>query len=742
MENYFELQSRCKRYEKIIDQLSEEIERLKSLNHNLPELITTINDTKRDTSQILEIVTAVQNTTHQLKSVQLQIAREGFTLKPLSSLTPVIDVKNVHSVWAMLELSDKRIITGGDDGSIAVCSLYLNTRTWCLDIKKHQAHDERINAFCELTFNRVVSCSKDKSIKIWKVSDKDLSIIKTISTHVGTVRKVITLTNNRFASCSWDKTIKIFNCDNTYDEVETIHEGCPVASLLQLKSKEEIVCNGANTTISFWNISTYKRDHVVKGVRTGSCNGMLEISKYRLLAVASVFDACIFMVDTNTYTVVANIKEKQYITKDDNVCSLCLLNNYSFIYTHSDSVCQIALEGYDVVFKTQIKDAFRGSTVLSRLFGKYVISNNKHKGITVFECTESESNTKEEGVPCYKEERSIEMMRILNPINEDLQLIKAQTTKIVSPSFSIWNLNVCVRSDGMHNIWAVVEFTDKRIITGGSDGSIVVSSVDVENKVWNCDIKYPKAHNGGITSFCICDENVLISSSIDTTLKVWKVSQTEITLTHSLTNHEGEVRKVITLTNNRLASGSLDRSIRIWNKDESFTEIQTLSEGDGVSSLLQLRHKEVLMCNGPDTSLSLWETVNYTKEHTIKGAWTGCINSLIQLPNDYIAVGDYSSIYIVNPVLYVVEKEIKDQEFIIKDNYSFSLYVLDEHSFIYAHSGSFCQISVYDYDIVYKRKFNSEFQGAGLFTRDEGKYIIAKNSNQGVTVFDVVKAQF
>lgn len=101
-----------------------------------------------------------------------------------------------------MELKDKRIATCGRDNAISVCSLDYETKQWKQDIKKANAHSNDINSLCELNNNRLVSCSQDKSIKIWNITQNDLNLLSTLTTHTNNVYKVIPLTNNRFCSCS------------------------------------------------------------------------------------------------------------------------------------------------------------------------------------------------------------------------------------------------------------------------------------------------------------------------------------------------------------------------------------------------------------------------------------------------------------------------------------------------------------------------------------------------------------
>ena len=72
----------------------------------------------------------------------------------------------------------------------------------------HQ-HDKCVNSLCTLSDNRLLSGSLDDSIKVWTVSDVELTLIKEIKEHTNWVFKVIPLSKQRFASCSDDCAIRI-----------------------------------------------------------------------------------------------------------------------------------------------------------------------------------------------------------------------------------------------------------------------------------------------------------------------------------------------------------------------------------------------------------------------------------------------------------------------------------------------------------------------------------------------------
>ena len=137
---------------------------------------------------------------------------------------------------------------------------------------------------------------------------------------------------------------------------------------------------------------------------------------------------------------------------------------------------------------------------------------------------------------------------------------------------------------------------DKRIASGGRDGNISVSSYDVHERTWNREIHKEKAHDKIVYSLYPLNGNRLLSSGSDNdcSIKVWSLSGVELTLIKEIKAHTSSVRKVIPLSKERFASCS-SRTVKIWKDDNTYECLSTLQHDARVSSILQLRGKEVLV---------------------------------------------------------------------------------------------------------------------------------------------------
>ena len=139
-------------------------------------------------------------------------------------------------------------------------------------------------------------------------------------------------------------------------------------------------------------------------------------------------------------------------------------------------------------------------------------------------------------------------------------------------------------------------------------------------------------------------------------------------------------------------------------------------------------------------SVSFWNTTTFKKEHTVECCECLSLNGLIELPNGCVAVSGAKSLTIdvIDTERYQRIKQIKCEGYIVRGGgYSSSLHLLSNGTFIYSHSGCFCQLSSTTYEVLYKDKKEKEFKGYAMTSTLDGKYIIANNDNDGISIFKV-----
>ena len=103
--------------------------------------------------------------------------------------------------------------------------------------------------------------------------------------HSDYIWKVIPLRNNRIASCSRDNTIKIWNSNHPYNLIKTLNgHSKDVTSIIQLKDKDILISGSYyDNTLRKWNLLTYQCDEIINNVDCYYNNSLLEIDNNRII---------------------------------------------------------------------------------------------------------------------------------------------------------------------------------------------------------------------------------------------------------------------------------------------------------------------------------------------------------------------------------------------------------------------------------------------------------------------------
>lgn len=146
-----------------------------------------------------------------------------------------------------------------------------------------KGHEEVVNHVCTLKSGNLVSSSRDKTLKIWEITQNNYHCLKTLIRHKSQVYKSIELNNELIASCSEDNTIKIWNQVYPFSCVKTIE--CDANSIIQLKNKKYIVSCGSHIdqTLKFFDTSNYKCVKSIPRIYCYSKNGLIELDDHRIV---------------------------------------------------------------------------------------------------------------------------------------------------------------------------------------------------------------------------------------------------------------------------------------------------------------------------------------------------------------------------------------------------------------------------------------------------------------------------
>ena len=218
---------------------------------------------------------------------------------------------------------------------------------------------------------------------------------------------------------------------------------------------------------------------------------------------------------------------------------------------------------------------------------------------------------------------------------------------------------------------------DNRIASCSYDSTIKI--YDPSND-YHCDIIIT-SHTLAVLSLCQLDNSNIVSCSDDLSIRIFSITKDSYSLINSYDKaHSKPVSKLITLSNNRYASASNDATIKIWSQAPyKDTPIATLQCERDVFSILEMKDKDLLISGGFDRMLRIWDLKSYQCISVVKETQCFSRNSLYQIDNDRVAVGEDCKITIVNIPKCIIESRIEDKEF----GYVSSIMKLNEDVMLY-----------------------------------------------------------
>ena len=315
--------------------------------------------------------------------INSQIQTEPIIMDKIKNIEQLVNCEKLNNpyseVCSLTKTQDERIASGYKDGSILISSYDVNQKEWQTDINKEKAHDDTVNSLCSLNGKRLVSCS-DCSIKVWTISDIDLTPITEIKEHTKTIWQVISLSVMRFASCSDDYTVKIWQ-DNTYECVSTLNHNGVIRAALELRGKDVLVTCGYRCSpgVSFWNLNTYSHQHTIEGYAVCWYTHMIELFDGNIALSSGEKPYPIIIIDSSSYQVKKEIYLKEY---DIHCSSLCPFNQQSFIYVYEGNFFQISSENYSIMFHSKGGDFNGYFGIIPIEKGKnFVVQNGKKLSI-------------------------------------------------------------------------------------------------------------------------------------------------------------------------------------------------------------------------------------------------------------------------------------------------------------------------------------------------------------------------
>ena len=204
------------------------------------------------------------------------------------------------------------------------------------------------------------------------------------------------------------------------------------------------------------------------------------------------------------------------------------------------------------------------------------------------------------------------------------------------------------------------------------NGNLVTCSQDKEINIYEKNtFNLLLSWTGHLNSInCICElkDSRLVSCSDDKRISIWKYDIINKSYFQEIifVAHTSFINKIISLSDNNFASCSEDNHIYIWNSKPPYNKkCSLIGHKCEVTSIIQLRNKKIVSTSGNKEGgmMKIWtlddNNDNIINQESILDVFCYCMNSLVELGNNKIAVGGYKIIRIVNLNRKQIEAKIE-----------------------------------------------------------------------------------
>jgi len=202
----------------------------------------------------------------------------------------------------------------------------------------------------------------------------------------------------------------------------------------------------------------------------------------------------------------------------------------------------------------------------------------------------------------------------------------------------------------------IFSIKDGRLSSCGYDGLINIYdkqnyNIDLQIKD-NCNIYYHKE----------LSNNNIISCCSDKTLKIYK-NKIVINLIYTLNGHNNDVCKVIEFENNKLISSAFDTTMKIWEFDgNKYNCINTftISNNNSRTNILRINKDRLVSSAYSNNYIKFWDIKsNFNEIKTLNKIETYGLNAMCMINDNILLIGGHSSgIYIINTDNYQIISQV------------------------------------------------------------------------------------
>ncbi len=318
-------------------------EEYKNLNYNIIQNIKNFGDFKSNKIESFNSIIEEGNKYINLIQKRFNINNEFFLFQEnnnekiekdkIINMKKCIKTINEHKncINYLDKLKDGRLISCSDDNTIKIYKK--KTFEVQLTIKEHS---NNVNSFIQLQDERIVTCSNDKIMKVIRLIEEDkYKVEQKLEKHFDNVYKVIEIKENELISISGDKTMKIWklNNENKFICINSIifQNSTLNCNILQLNKREFVTSSCGDKCLKFWNMNNYSLIKTIENIVTYYGFKRMCLLEDDILCVGGINLKGLYLIQISTHQLIKNILET------NSIYSIIHLVNGQFLCSIKDS---------------------------------------------------------------------------------------------------------------------------------------------------------------------------------------------------------------------------------------------------------------------------------------------------------------------------------------------------------------------------------------------------------------------
>ena len=320
-----------------IKNLENEINNLDNLKQNIISEIDKLKELSELVMKFIKILFSYQYKEQQnlnyniiqnlknLKSNKIEIYEEAYKKgnKYISLLQNLQNIKSnsfknnfktlsyhTEYIFHIDKLNDGRLISCSNDSTLNIYKN--NSYDLQLSIKEHSCC---IHSFTQINDGRIITCSEDRTMKIIKLIGEDkYQIEQTLERpigHTNQVYKIIEIKENKLVSISLDKTMRIWilNNENKLIWIKTItfQNSERYCNILKLNENEFVTSSYGDKCLKFWDSNNYSNIAILNNIETFYGFKTMCLLEDDILCVGGYDSKGFYLINISTHQLIKNI---------------------------------------------------------------------------------------------------------------------------------------------------------------------------------------------------------------------------------------------------------------------------------------------------------------------------------------------------------------------------------------------------------------------------------------------------